>query len=544
MLINRPSTGVILGYLYFFQGWLAIYFRINTKVILSTARVEHLLNITANMKKLILLLIGVSLSLNVQANQCIGFYKKSLSNVFTVAASTWARLSPAEKIAYRHKHMLSMDPAGKAIERRPKILTTGDRKDAAANMDPQDVRIDTADPSLVMPITYPNGVTKYRINFSGHRYIEADTVEELYRGGAKKVLRARGFYKDGTEMVGPYHNASWPWDVVIYRNEANENIALGGAMVQAEPGKLPNVAEHNKTRSRWWGKVQHVEIAPGQYEERIIWQEPVHDFNKSPAHTGWEYHGYGGTLLTKFNAKKGIHEPVKNERGNYTLFYERVLEEKRDGDYARPWITTQFAREMDPSLKFTVGPEVMVTDITSPITGKYYEATRRGTAEHVEGYLAEGGNVLIERKHGAMLKAWSGNDYVRRYGIFLDYLPKGQQIKGSFIPVMDEKGEMVDFAAKLNLRKLLNATWVGRPQMEYDPTGQLWLRFHFVDIKTIPKGGPIEGWPSAEQFPEYARTSAQIPVKITYDQNGKPSIELDIHPEFRFMYNLNEGEGK
>jgi hypothetical protein len=63
--------------------------------------------------------------------------------------------------------------------------------------------------------------------------------------------RSRGFYKDGPEMTGAYHNEAWPWDVVIYKNDLGEWIALGGVMEQPEPGQLPNVARDNRTRSRW-----------------------------------------------------------------------------------------------------------------------------------------------------------------------------------------------------------------------------------------------------------------------------------------------------
>lgn len=469
---------------------------------------------------------------------CGYFYEKTSLGKSSIAIQKWKALTLKEKEEYRRNHMLARDNSASRTERRPKRLTTGSRNDADKNMDMADVRIDTADPSLVMPITYPDGKTKFRINFSGQRFIEVDDANMFYKGGVFKVHRSRGFYKDGTEMVGPYHNASWPWDVVIYKNDAGENIALGGSMVQVKPGQLPNVAEHNFTRSRWWGEVKHSEIAPGKFEERIIWQGPIHDFNTAP-HKDWVYHGYGGTLLTKFNSKTKIHEPIKNARGNYSLFYERVTEQKVGPDgRPYPWVTTLFMRDMDPSMKFTVGPEHLVTSITSPTTNKYFEATRRGTPSNPEGYLAEGGNVLIESKRDILLKVWSGNDYVRKYGIYLDYQPAAKGGDSTFTPVIDKNGELIDFATTLNLRKLLNATWLGRPQMEYDPGGNLWLRFHFVDIKTIPDGGPVEGWPSAEQFPNYARTSAQVPIKIIYDNAGIPKIELDIDPEYRHIYEL------
>jgi hypothetical protein len=484
------------------------------------------------MKNLIFVILFFSSALFAGSLTCNLFYDPS----FLPSEKVWQQTAEVEKQAFRRQHMMLRDPEGPAIERRPKKITSGDRKDAVDTMDPADVRIDTADPSLVMPITYPNGTTKYRINFSGLRYIEADSIADLFKGGIRHVQRSRGFYADGTEMVGPYHNASWPWDVVIYKNDHGENIALGGVMKQPAPGVLPNVAEHNPTRSRWWGKVKHIEIAPGVYEEHIIWQGPVHDFNNVPT-VGWQFHGYGGTLMTQFDRQRGEHVPVKNKNGNYLLFYERVVEEKvEDSGYRRPWVTNLFVREMDPSLKFTVGKETSVTSVISPVTHTYFKATVRGPHERPEGYLAEGGNVLKEISRGSLLKMFSGNDYVARYGIYMDYLPKNSPATSMFKPVLDAKGELVDFAETMNLREIFNATWLGRPQMEYDPNGQLWLRFHFVDISTIPKGGPVQGWPTAEQFLHYARTSAQIPVKIVYDSAGTPGIVMDIDPRFEYLY--------
>jgi hypothetical protein len=449
-----------------------------------------------------------------------------------VKEEEWNRLPEHEKQRLRAESMFSKDQSF-AIERRIKRITSGTRKDADPNIDAADIRIDSADPSLVMPITYPNGVTKYRINFSGLRYVEANSPREFYRGGIFKVQQSRGFYADGTEMVGAYHNASWPWDVVIYKNDFGQNIALGGVMMQSKKGELPNVATDNVTRSRWWGEVKHVEVRPGVYEEHIIWQGPVHDFNYQKQ-VGWNHHGYGGTLLTRYNPKTKQHELVKLPNGNYLLFYERVLESKTlpNGEVI-PWITTLFVREMDRSMTRTVGEEIMVTDIISPKTKKPFKATERVLG--LGGYLAEGGNVLVELQRRYALKAFSGNDYVGQYGIYLDYLRTGQNLKSKFLPVMDHNGELVDFAKTLNLRKLLNATWLGRPQMEYDPDGKLWLRFHYVDISTIPKGAPIEGWPTADQFLHFGRVTAQVPIKITYE-NNIPKIELDIDPQFQYLF--------
>ncbi len=426
------------------------------------------------------------------------------------------------------KKMYTKD-SGTEIERRIKILTTGNRINASADMDPGDFKIDSADPSLIMPIHYPNGVIKYRINFSGMRFIEADRPEDFFHGGIHTVRRSRGFYADGTEMVGPYHNASWPWDVVIYRNDRGENIALGGVMRQPAPGELPDVARDNKTRSRWWGKVVHVKNAQGIIEEHIIWQGPVHDFNIHPQNPdSWVYHGYGGTLLTQFNPKTGEHELIKNSRGNYILFYERVTEEKLMPDgQSKPWVTTMFARDMDPSMTHTVGEEYPVTDLISPETHTYFKALKRGGENENDGYLAEGGNVLIERSTHTMIKAFSANDYVRQYGIYLDYLPKGADPESMFKPVIDQNGELIDFAKTMNLREILDATWLGRPQLTYDPTGKLWLECHFVPKSSIPPGGPIEGWPSREDFVKYGRISAIVPVRIEMVK-GQPHLVLDL----------------
>jgi hypothetical protein len=436
-------------------------------------------------------------------------------------------VDPFELSRSRAKMFSRDKDLSKPIERRIKILVSGLRKDAVDSIDPADQKIDFADPSLTMPITYPNRVTKYRINASGLRYIEADKPEDFFRGGVFKVQRSRGLYPDGSEMRGAYHNEAWSWDVVTYKNVNGEQIALGGTMKQPISGGLPNVAEHNFSRSRWWGYVKHTEIAPGQYEERIEWQGPVHDFNRGET-VDWNFHGYGGTLMTKWNPRTKIHEPIHLKNGNFLLFYERVTEQKRlaDGRLV-PYVTKMFSREMDPTLKTTVGEEVEATEIISPVTKKYFEATKRGLPHDDEGYLAEGGNVFVN-DDGVVLKAFSGNDYTRRYGIYLDYLPKGHNPKSKFTPVIDRHGQLIDFASEMGLRELMHGTWVGRPQLEKAPDGKIWMKFHFVPIESIPAGAPVEGWPTSEQFLQYGRITAMAPVVITYDEHGQPQLKLDI----------------
>lgn len=448
------------------------------------------------------------------------------------AAAILGQVSQNQTVSNWEQRRASMVTLTPRIERRPLILTTGDRKDSIG-MDAADYRIDTADPSLLMPIHYPDGTTKLRINFSGLRYIEFDRAEDVFKGGIKKVRRSRGFYADGTEMVGAYHNEAWPWDVVIYKNDEGEQIALGGVMRQFEQGRLPNVAHHNFSRSRWWGKVKHIQLADGSFEEHILWQGPVHDFNVTP-HRAWEFHGYGGTLVTQFNSVTGIHEPLKLKNGNYLLAYERVVEERDN----RPWVTTTMMREMDPSLKFTVGPEIETTQIKSSKTGAYYQALRRGTPEHFEGILREGDNVLFDRKNKQFIKVGSANDYVRTYGIYLDYAAPGAPAQSKYKNAVNDEGELIDFARTLKLREMYNATWVGRPQLIYDPKGQLWLLFHFVDKNTIPPGGPVEGWPSAEDFPKYARTTGMLPVQLVKDKRGQPSLQLDIEDKYKELFNV------
>ncbi len=450
----------------------------------------------------------------------------------TNAADQCGLIFRTQKQLTAARHRMSQSDKSTTIERREKILTNGERASAAPDMDIEDIRIDSADPSLVMPIHYGNGITKYRINFSGMRYIETDHPGDFFRGGVRHVEHSRGFYADGTEMTGPYHNASWPWDVVIYKNDQGENIALGGVMKQPGPGLLPNVQENNRTRSRWWGKVKHVVNSNGKLEEHIIWQGPVHDFNQNNDPNSWLLHGYGGTLLTKFNPATGENELVKNKRGNYILFYERVTEEKEmPNGIKMPWVTTMFSREMDPSMTHTVGEEVPVTSVKSAVTQDYFKAMRRGDENQTDGYLAEGGNVLMDLQTHSYVKAFSANDYTREYGIYLDYLPKGSNPQSLFKPVVDKNGELIDFATKMHLRELMHATWLGRPQLIHSPDGKLWLLFHFVPVETIPPGGPFQGWPTKEAFVKYGRITAMVPVRLE-TLNEQPNLVLDIDPRF------------
>ncbi len=302
------------------------------------------------------------------------------------------------------------------------------------------------------------------------------------------------------------------------QNDLGEWIALGGVMEQPAPGQLPKVHNSIAPDRDVWGTVKHVEVADGVYEEHITWQGPVHDFNRAK-HRSWIYHGYGGTLVTKFNSKSGVHEPIKTENGNYILVYERVTEERDN----MPWLTTTFMREMDPSLKFTTGPEIEVTNLISPKTGEYFQALRRGFGGKLEGYLREGDNVLFELSRKQYIKAGSANDYVGNYGIYLDYLEPGQGPIGKYKNVVDDKGELIDFATHLKLREL-GLTWVGRPQLMYVGRNDLRLALHGVETKNLPADAPHSGWPTCEQFCHYGRVTLLVPVKITWDKQGQPLL--------------------
>jgi hypothetical protein len=142
--------------------------------------------------------------------------------------------------------------------------------------------------------------------------------------------------------------------------------------------------------------------------------------------------------------------------------------------------------------------------------------------------LAEGASVIRELERGYLIKSFSAGEFSGRYGIYLDYLPGSADPHLQFRPAVDETGELVDFADRLDLRELLNATWVGRPVLEYAPDARLWLRFHFVPIDILPDGAPIEGLPPFELWGSYPRFIAQVPVRIEYDQNGAPDLELDL----------------
>lgn len=483
----------------------------------------------------------------------------------------WDKLSEKEKQFYRREHIYSADPVGLAeVQRRPKEMTSGDHADTVGVVNQGDVRLDNADPSIVQQIVYPDGTVKFRVGTSGHFFMEFDNPVDAYRGGIKKVSRSRGFYQDGTEFKGPYHPAAWPWDVVIYRNRDGEQIALGGVMRQPAPGQLPNVAEHNPSRSRTWGIVNHVKKADGTWEERVTFYKPVHDFNRrGGGHQGWELHGYGGVLKTVFNPLKGYNEPLVDKDGFYELDYERVKTAKTVDGRSMPWETNLFTRKMHPSLKTTVGPEVEIMPIKNPKTGDYFIGSRRGQNGKVDGYLLEGGNFFRSLTESIDLTVFSGGDYVSRYGIFMG---QKKYDETTYQPIVDRDGELIDFADTLNLRKIFNGNWVGRGLIEIAPTDallkaiaekravvydeqpgkvydrkthkliyeaskHLWLRFHYLDLSTLPEGYSGDGWaPSYEIFVQLARLVAQVPVKLVKDKKGQYYPVLDVEPKFRFMY--------
>jgi len=401
-----------------------------------------------------------------------------------------------------------------------KILTSGHHADSDGTIDPREPAIDTADPSAPFFLTLPNGKKVVRIYLSGLRYLQGATLEDLLKGGIQKVHKIRGFYADGTEMNGLYHEDSFPWDPELHVLDDGTMIGHGGVIPQVTPGTIPTVRNHNAARTRMWAKVEFVETKPGHFEERWHFQGSI--FGHTPTFDRWlssqHFHNYGATF---FRWPDGRY--VRDEQGNYTMLFEGVTEER----LGKPWNTEVFAIKVDPTLTRTIGTPILIQSTRKGKTRSvHFKASerQRGT----EGYLLEGGRPIAVKFNGRYrwIVAMSGGDYVTtRYGVHLSF-NDSENPMSPYSPVLDSSGELIDFAHIL--RCLLHATWgPGRPSLFYDSFGRLWMAIHFISKHQIPDGEVKDGWPaSPEEFIRRHRRTAVVPVKITFHR-GQPNLILD-----------------
>lgn len=438
------------------------------------------------------------------------------------APLSWAKCEP-ELESLNSLAILEMteqpDPPGTGLPLRTiKTLTSGLHEHSDGTIDPREPAIDTADPSAPFTLTLPNGKRVVRIYFSGLRFLESDTLDDILKGGTQTVRRIRGFYADGTEMTGLYHQDYFPWDPELHVLDDGTMIAHGGVAPQPGPGQLPPPVRGNVGRTRMWAKVKFFEREPGKYEEHWIFQGSL--FGHEPTFDNWvtnkHFHNYGATL---FRWPDGSY--VRDEAGKYIMVYERVTEE-RD---RLPWNTEVFAVKVDPSLTTTVGPSVLVQS-TRRADGSFFKVSERDGGR--KGYLLEGGRPIAVKFEGGYrwIIAMSGGDFVSdRYGIKLAFSQNDQPIS-AYSPVVDANGEMIDFA--IVLRCVLNATWgPGRPSLFYDDHGRMWMAMHFISKDQIPDGEVKSGWPrTMEEFTRRHRRAAVVPVKIVF-QRGQPQLQLN-----------------
>ncbi len=408
---------------------------------------------------------------------------------------------------------------GAPPERRLKTLTSGRYADTDGTIDPRDQHIDAADPSGPFWLSLPDGRQVVRIYLSGLRYLQADSLDELLSGGIQTVRRIRGFYADGTEMTGLYHEDSFPWDPELHLRPDGVLIGHGGVMAQAVPGQSPKVRAHNQARTRMWAHVKHSRLASGDFEEQWYFQgslfgPPVLDRWVTAEHQ----HNYGATF---FRNPDGRY--LRDCNGHFYMIYERVTEELN----GKPWNTEIFVRRVNPEMTRAVGPEHRVQSTRKP-NGQPFEASRRGGGH--DGFLFEGGRPLKwhDGRKWRWVVAFSGGDYVStRYGFHIA-VSENEDPMSEYKTVVDPSGEAVDFAEYL--RCLLNATWgPGRPSLFYDERGQLWGLFHYISKDQIPDDEVKDGWPATpQQFVRRFRRVGLIPITLSSAPNG-PQLNLELN---------------
>jgi hypothetical protein len=361
---------------------------------------------------------------------------------------------------------------------------------------------------------------------SGLRFLKFSSLDEMVRGGTKIIHRVRGFYQNGMEMTGPYHTSSYPWDGELHQLPDGKFIAHGGAMVSFGPNHLPKVVDENQSRTRQWAEVKFDLKQDGSLDEKWTFIDSIFNDKPLPNDPRWitenHKHKYGATLGRD---AKGNY--VRDEQGNYEMVYERVVEEKD----CKPWLTSLFGCKVTPDLKRVIeGSEVSLINITNPKTGKPFKSSERNKGNN--GYLLEGPRPFQVVISG--VKTWviffSGGDYVTtEYGIHMAIAKPGAGMLGEYQAVVDEKGELIDYA--VDLRNMIGASWgPARPSVALGvapgPNGEMWMENHFVLKNNLPDDFVKSGWPLPEHFIHYPRQVGLTPFKWKIKDNRPVGIEF------------------
>lgn len=424
---------------------------------------------------------------------------------------------------------------------------------------------EAADPTR--PISSLDGKT-YRVDASGKDGFRYTSLDQLFRGGNQDTKRFPTIkrWKDGTATSGPYHTGNHGWDGLVAKWPihnaqgkiiGHQEVAYLGMMEKIN-GATPTMPLHNYTRSRhamtisyengvevWTSQGSvfgHQPLAPST-DERVPMGERGQWVSKN------HHHGYGGRPLMDNDGY------VFQWDGSYWMIFEQVMEQKvvSHGDGAvgyLPWITEVVARRMkNPYEAYRKGerlPDGRPADETVVIcsvkdgNGTFNPASdRHGMGYLIEGFNLMGSPVVIDGK-----KFWIGfaspNNYTESYGVTLWYRAEKDGPIGPYQPLKDETGAWKDITAEFRKRYGLLG-WFGRGDGFFTPqdlkimmAGMREVPFkmiaHGVNPLSIPKGFPISGWPTAEQYNFYIRSQWLLFGRF-YLENGAPAVRwIDPSP--------------
>lgn len=414
--------------------------------------------------------------------------------------------------------MKAPDPAHGPVLRRPKFLTDGS--------------YDTADPSSPIQFQYSDGRSRWIMIFSGGTFITSESLDELLRGGTRPLSDIAFRYSDGSRVTTrPYRINAAPWDPDLASfHDADGKlkwIGYAGMMEKRTDGAEPTRAQDNFTRSRHAFSVALTLEANGAVQQE--WHDLGAVHGNQPRAYALACRGSAecirqrereGQWLTPTHAHGYGSHYIEDASGTPYLFYEQVTEQKNGG----PYRTEIFVRRLSADRTRGIGdplPVLKVAPWNKPDLP--FQAAKRS----IGGFLIEGPHLTTAKVGGKefyLLFFSAGDAFTDKYGNHVAYREKARGLYGPFTPVTKADGELVDVTGDLTQK--IDGTWgIGRLNPFWDERGQLWGAAHVILKSEIPEGEVKSGWPPTyEELVKRARRTLLVPLAVTADPNGHPSV--------------------
>ena len=338
---------------------------------------------------------------------------------------------------------------------------------------------------------------------SAKYFIRYKDWNEFETGGCYEIVPLALYNPGYIGFDGVYDQ---PWDIRKFQtyniSGVRRDMIVAGAMSPLHGRVAPLWPDDNISRRIYFFRPD----TTGRWlrDQDPIVGEPLDD---------WMNHSYGGNLIQVGSSAPGVIR--EDKPGEIAVFYERVS----NISGGTPFVTEIFAKKLT-SLGNFVGniPSVEVPILS--VGDHPFPATKRTSG----GYLMEGPRPIeleIEGQTFYIIAFSSGDFSTDSYTMNLAW---SHQLLGPYKPILDKAGDdLRDFGHEL--KKSYDLSWVGRPSLFKNPSGQTEMLFHGVRKSILPDNNYTQ-WPFKYQLWEFFRCIFKINVELKLDANDEPVMKL------------------